>query len=92
MRIVDIDKLILLDSHIYYIKRYKGSVALLNDTSRVIRVDIQFAIEYKPMGEPTVSLEKLDLEECPEKLQLAIKTKILNMDKEGVFSSVVSVG
>ena len=51
MKIIDIDKLIEIDNHIYYIKIYRGSLLLMENNSQIVRKDITFSIEYKPIGD-----------------------------------------
>ena len=62
MKIVQIDKLVLIDNHIYYIKKYVGNVVFLNKRSRIIRADMGFTLEFGALGDFKISIDTIDLD------------------------------
>ncbi|OHD12457.1 MAG: hypothetical protein A2086_07325 [Spirochaetes bacterium GWD1_27_9] len=89
MRLIDIDRLKIIDNHIHYIKEYEGSVVLMDKMAKIIRNDIKFSLEYKPMGDPEV---KVSFVEPPDfnadHLIPKIKEKIFKLDREGTLSNL----
>lgn len=90
MRIIDIDRLVEIDNHIYYIKVYKGSVILMDNMAKIMRKDVKFSIEYKPVGDPNISVTIIDDESTSyDGIIPAIKKRIEKLDKEGVLAAAV---
>lgn len=91
MKIVKIDKLALIDNHIYYIKKYLGCVVFLNDKSRIIRVDMGFTLEIDALGNFKVSIDKIDLDNklVTDSIKNEIKDKISAMEQHGELPGVV---
>ncbi|MCH5149987.1 MAG: hypothetical protein J1G30_04895 [Spirochaetales bacterium] len=91
MKIVQIDKLVLIDNHIYYIKKYLGSVVFLNEKSRIIRADVVFTLEIGALGDPNVSIDKIDLGDnlITDSVKNEIKNKILVMEQQGELPGVI---
>lgn len=88
MRIIDIDRLVEIENHIYYIKIYKGSIILMDKNAKIVRKDIKFSIEYKPVGDPVISVTILDEEDLPlDHLLPNIRKKIEKLDKDGTLAS-----
>jgi len=88
LRIIDIDKLIEIDNHIYYIKLYKGSLMLMNNMGQIIRKEIKFSIEYKPVGDPVILAEILETDNLKiDHIMPNIIKRIEKLDKDGVLSS-----
>jgi len=88
MKIIDIDRLKILDSHIYYIKEYEGSAVLMDNFMKVCRSDIKFSIEYKPVGEHDIRVSFFQEESKLEKLLPKLKEKISKLDQDGVLSNL----
>lgn len=91
MKIVQIDKLVLIDNHIYYIKKYLGSVVFLNKKSRIIRADMGFTLEIGALGDFNVSIDKIDLDNnlITDSIKNEIKDKILIMEQQGELPGVI---
>lgn len=91
MKIVQIDKLVLIDNHIYYIKKYLGSVVFLNEKSRIIRADMGFTLEIGALGDFKVSIDKIDLDSrlVTDSIKNEIKDKILVMEQQGELPGVI---
>ena len=81
MKIVQIDKLALIDNHIYYIKKYLGSVVFLNEKSRIIRADMGFTLEIDKIN--------LDNNLITDTMKNEIKDKILAMEQQGELPGVI---
>jgi hypothetical protein len=89
MKVIDIDRLRIIENHIHYIKEYEGSVVLMDKTSRIIRNELKFSIEYKPMGEPDIKVNFVDSPACPvTDIIPKIKEKIQKLDQNGTLSAL----
>jgi hypothetical protein len=89
MKLVDIDKLVALDSHIDYIKKYQGSVIFMNKQMQIYRYNIKFVIEYKPIGDPDIKINFLEHPHFPiVNLISKIKKKIQELDYNGILSTI----
>jgi hypothetical protein len=87
MKIIDIDRLEMLFSHIHYIKRYKGRIVMMNKQAEIERINIQFSIEHKPLGLPDVKINFEDKPHFPvEELLPKIKNKIYELNDKGALS------
>jgi hypothetical protein len=84
MKLIDIDKIEEKESHVHYIKIYKASVILMDKKATLSRHDIDFTIEYRPVGAPFI---KIKFDDHPhfatEELAENIKIKINEMEKKG---------
>ena len=88
MKIIDIDRLKILDSHIYYIKEYVGSAVLIDNFMKICRSDIKFSIEYKPVGENEIKVSFFQDQSKLDKLLPKLKEKIAKLDQDGVLSNL----
>ena len=83
MKLIDIDRIHYLESHIFYIKEFDSSVVVMDRRMQIHRYDMRFAIEYTPLGETRITFKQISPELEP------IKEKILNkikaMDQDGKF-------
>lgn len=91
MKIIQIDKLALIDNHIYYIKKYVGNVVFLNKHSRIVRADIKFTLEIGALGDFKVSVDAIDLEAnlITDTMKNDIRDKILEMEQSGDLPGVM---
>ena len=91
MKIVQIDKLVLIDNHIYYIKKYVGNVVFLNEKSRIIRTDLGFTLEIGALGDFKVSIDSINLENnlITDSMKNEIRDKILDMEQLGMLPGVI---
>lgn len=89
MKLIDIDRLRIIENHIHYIKEYEGSIIVMDKMAKIMRNEIKFSLEYKPMGDPNV---KVDFKEeppfKPEILMHKIMERIHKMDKDGTLSNL----
>ena len=83
MKLIDIDRIHYLESHVFYIKEFDASVVVMDNRMQVHRYDMRFAIEYKPLGDTNITFKQIspELESIKEK----IRTKIQAMDQDGNF-------
>ncbi len=89
MKLIDIDRLKLIENHIHYIKEYEGSCVLMDKMAKILRSDIKFSIEYKPVGMPDVKVNFLNKMSFPlESILVKVKEKIQKMDQDGTLSSL----
>jgi hypothetical protein len=89
MKVIDIDRLTLIDNHIHYIKEYEGSAVLMDKLARIIRNNIKFSIEYKPMGDPDIKVNFIDSPICPtSELIPKLKEKIQKLDQNGTLAAL----
>lgn len=89
MKVIDIDRLRLIDNHIHYIKEYEGSVVLMDKLARIVRNNIKFTIEYKPMGEPDIKVNFIDSPVYPTtELIPKLKEKIQKLDENGTLAAL----
>ena len=91
MKIVQIDKLVLIDNHIYYIKKYVANVVFLNEKSRIIRTDMGFTLEIGALGDFKVSIDSINLENnlITDSMRNEIRDKILDMEQLGMLPGVI---
>ena len=89
MRLIDIDRLKIIENHIHYIKEYEASVVMMDKNARIVRNEIKFAIEYKPLGDPEIKITFLETPDYPIDTVLSkMKEKIQKLDKEGTLSDL----
>lgn len=89
MRLIDIDRLKIIENHIHYIKEYEASVVMMDKNARIVRNEIKFAIEYKPLGEPEIKINFLEPPDYPiDPILSKMKEKIQKLDKEGTLSDL----
>ena len=83
MKLIDIDRIHYLESHVFYIKEFDASVVVMDNRMQIHRYDMRFAIEYKPLGDTNITFKQIspELESIKEK----IRTKIQAMDQDGNF-------
>jgi hypothetical protein len=91
MKLIDVDKIKAMESHIHYIKIYQGSAIFLDNNAKICRHDIKFSIEYKPIGEPDIKIHFLDKSEfhSNDTIMEKIKKKISELDNKGILSEVL---
>jgi hypothetical protein len=91
VKIVQIDKLVLIDNHIYYIKKYVGNVVFLNKRSRIIRADMGFTLEFGALGDFKISIDTIDLDAdlITDSMKNEIKDRILDMEQLGKLPGVI---
>jgi hypothetical protein len=91
VKIVQIDKLVLIDNHIYYIKKYVANVVFLNEKSRIIRTDMGFTLEIGALGDFKVSIDSINLENnlITDLMRNEIRDKILDMEQLGMLPGVI---
>jgi len=89
MKVIDIDRLILVDNHIHYIKIFEGSAIFMDKMARIVRNAVKFSIEYKPMGEPDI---KVNFSEEPsfttDEIMQKLKEKIQKLDQNGTLAAL----
>ncbi|MBN2544375.1 MAG: hypothetical protein JXB50_01175 [Spirochaetes bacterium] len=89
MKIIDIDNIQPIDSHVHYIKSYKGRAVLMDLKSKIFRYEIEFSIEHNPIEPPKI---KVNFKEHPHfpvlTLITKIKHKICEMDEKGIFATL----
>jgi len=89
MKLIDIDNLAPIDSHIHYIKNYKGRAVLMDMKSNIFRYEILFSIEYDPVGPPKI---KVNFKEHPNfpilVIMPKIKKRINELSDKGMLSSI----
>jgi hypothetical protein len=89
MKIIDIDNITLIDSHIHYRKEYEGSAVLMDKMSKIIRNNIKFSIEYKPIGDPDIKVVFPESPNFPTtELIPKLKEKIHKMDQNGTLAAL----
>ncbi|HOJ63874.1 MAG TPA: hypothetical protein PLE45_05585 [Spirochaetota bacterium] len=89
MRVIDIDRLKLIDNHIHYIKEYEGSVILMDNKMQIKRSGIKFSIEYKPIGPHEIKIHYLEDNNLPRDIIFPkIKERIVKLDKDGVLAAL----
>lgn len=89
MKLIDIDRLKPIESHIHYIKIYKGSAILMDMQHRIHRFNVEFTIEYKPIGNPEIQIKFIDHPHFPIiNIVKKMKTKILDLDTKGILEEV----
>ena len=87
MKLIDIDRLKIIENHIHYIKEYEGSAVLMDNLMKIKRSDIKFSIEYKPVGDHDIKLFFND-SALLEPLVPKIKEKITKLDHDGILSNL----
>lgn len=89
MKIIDIDNIQPVESHIHYIKNYKGRVVFMDTKSKIFRYEIEFSIEHNPIEPPKI---KINFKEHPHvpvlTLITKIKHKINEMNEKGIFATL----
>ncbi len=88
MRVIDIDRLKLIDNHIHYIKEYEGSLIIMDKLMRIKRSNIKFSIEYKPVGPHDIKILYLEEEDQKDILIPKIKEKITKLDNDGILAAL----
>ncbi|HOV13843.1 MAG TPA: hypothetical protein PK771_06130 [Spirochaetota bacterium] len=89
MKLIDIDRLKLIENHIHYIKEYEGSCVLMDKMAKIARNDIKFSIEYKPMGAPDIKVNFLgDVAFPVDALIPKVKERIQKMDHDGTLANL----
>ena len=83
MKLIDIDRIHYLESHVFYIKEFDSSVVVMDNRMQIHRYDMRFAIEYKPLGDTVITFKQISPELEPIKEKLLNKIKI--MDQDGKF-------
>lgn len=79
----------MVDNHIHYIKEYEGSAVIMDQSMKIIRKDLSFSIEYKPLGTPEIKVKIADSDDKTEQLLVPkILKKISKMDGEGVLAQL----
>ncbi len=91
MKLIDVDKLEVIDSHIHYIKIYKGSAIFLDNRANICRFEVKFSIEYKPIGDPEIKIQFIDKPDFMQDASVLdkVKRKITELDDKGVLSDVL---
>lgn len=89
MKIIDIDNIKPVESHVHYIKKYKGRAVLMDLKSKIFRYEIEFSIEHNPIDPPKI---KVSFKEHPQfpvlTLITKIKNKINDMNEKGIFATL----
>ncbi len=89
LKIIDIDRLKIIETLIHYRKEYTGSIILMDSMAKIMRKDIKFAIEYKPVGEPAISVDfGTDKSDELSALVPTIIKKISKLDSDGVLAAL----
>lgn len=89
MQLIDIDKIEEIGSHVHYLKSYTGSAILMDKHSKLFRFSINFSIEHKPVGEPSIKVSFLEHPHLPViGIIKKVKEKILEMIKNGAIASL----
>lgn len=88
MKLIDIDKIEEQKSHIHYIKEYKASAILMDKKAALSRLNIQFSIEYRPLGSPVVNVKFAEQPHfSTNELIENVKIKINEMEKSGSLNA-----
>ncbi len=86
MKLIDIDKIEEIETHIHYIKSYKGSVILMDRHSKMFRCNVNFSFEHRPMGDPVIKVSFLEHPHIPVIVLIKqVKEKLLEMNKKGII-------
>lgn len=89
MKVIDIDRLKLIDNHIHYIKEYEGSVIIMDKMMKIRRSNIKFSIEYKPVGPHEIKINYFEAGDLPQDTILPkIKERINKLDKDGTLAAL----
>jgi hypothetical protein len=89
MKLIDIDRLKMIESHIHYRKLYEASAVLMDKSARIKRTDIKFSVEYKPVGDPDIKVEFVNQPDFPaESVIPKIIDKISVMDSSGILAGL----
>ncbi len=86
MKLIDVDNIEAIKSDIHYIKIYKGSAVLMDDSLKIFRFNIEFTIEHKPIGEPLIKIKFIEHPHFTiTDLIQKMKKKIFEMDSKGAL-------
>jgi hypothetical protein len=89
MKLIDIDRLTIVENHIHYIKSYLGCAVLMDKMHKIVRNELKFSIEYKPMGDPDIKVTFISPPDYPlTDLMPKLKEKIQKLDQEGTLSAL----
>jgi hypothetical protein len=89
MTIIDIDRLEIMESHIHYLKEYKGSLVFMDKKHSIHRSKIEFSIEYKALQDPTITVTFTDELPFPvDQLVPKIEKKIRDLDGRGTLAAL----
>lgn len=89
MKLIDVDKIKVIENHIHYIKLYEASAVLMDLKSNIYRFEIKFTIEHKPIGSPQVTVTFKEHPHFPIAALISkIKAKIYELDSNGILASV----
>jgi hypothetical protein len=89
MKLIDIDRLKIEENHVHYIKSYFGCAILMDKTHKILRNELKFSIEYKPMGEPDIKINFINQPDFPiDELMPKLKEKIQKMDDAGILAAL----
>jgi hypothetical protein len=89
MKLIDIDQIQELDTHIHYIKSYKGSVILMDRHSKMFRFNVNFSFEHRPMGDPIIKINFLEHPHFPViGLIKEVRAKLLEKNRNGIIFSL----
>ncbi|MCG8572727.1 MAG: hypothetical protein MJB14_21555 [Spirochaetes bacterium] len=89
MRLIDIDRLEMVDDHIHYRKRYEASIILMDNKHQIKRNAISFSIEYRPVGDPLIDIKFINADNIMmDKLIPKVKQKITQLDHDGVLAAL----
>ena len=88
MKLIDIDKIEEQKSHIHYIKEYKASAIIMDKKATLSRFNIQFSIEYRPLGSPVINVKFIEQPHfSTNELIENVKIKINEMEKNGALNA-----
>lgn len=89
MKLIDIDRLKEIDSHIHYIKIYRGSTILMGTNSQIFRFEVEFSVEHKPIGPPEIKISFIEHPHFPlATIIKKMKDKIMDMNNNGVLATI----
>lgn len=61
---------------------------LMNNMGQILRKDIKFSIEYKPVGDPVINAEILESDNLKiEQVMPGVIKRIEKLDREGILAS-----
>lgn len=88
MKLIDIDKVEVIEDHIHYIRVYDGSAIFMDKKSAIFRHSIQFTVEHKPLGAPVIKVKFIDHPHIPVvNILQKVKEKIIEMEKNGILAA-----
>lgn len=84
MKLIDIDRVKVINEHIHYRKEYEGSALLMDNNAIISRYKIKFSFEHSAIGKPKIFVEFIEQPNYPIiKLIDKLKDKIKQMDSKG---------